>query len=175
MGVRTLGSGTAGGDSRFYSGMFINTLDILEKSDALVAALAEELEAEDMHCLLNPQTGAHGFGPSAGDTFLVEVCPESAGKGTGLTRLRESLGFREEDTLVCVDGGNDIPMFYDAGRELACIVANAAVELREKLQAEVRPNTFMATRASAGGIMEAMEHWGFLRAAGAASLANSKL
>ena len=175
MGVRALGNGTAGGDSRFYSGLFINTLDIGEKSAVLVAALAEELQAAGMLCLLNPQTGMAVAPVSAGDSFLIEVCPESAGKGKGLTRLRESLGFREEDTLVCGDGGNDIPMFYDAGRELACIVANAAVGLREKLQSEERPNTFMATRASAGGVMEAIEHWGFLSAAAGSLAVDARL
>lgn len=64
--------------------------------------------------------------------------------------------------MVCGDGGNDIPMFYDAGLERGCIVGNVTRELSEYIAQHPRDNLYMAKEKSAGGILEALLYWKFL-------------
>ncbi|KAF5837960.1 sucrose-6F-phosphate phosphohydrolase-domain-containing protein [Dunaliella salina] len=99
----------------------------------------------------------------------VDVLSEAAGKGRGLSfllqRLKES-GFEPSNVQVNGDSGNDIELFEVPGVK-GCVVSNAHPELRAFAEAQVAKgdaaHICQATEPCAGGILQAMQHFGLLQ------------
>lgn len=59
------------------------------------------------------------FNVAWGEHRVIRIIRRGTSKGTGLTRLAETLGFRREDIAVAGDWHNDLPMFQLAARSFA--------------------------------------------------------
>lgn len=91
----------------------------------------------------------------------VDILPKDANKGSAVYYLRHRLQFDSVQTVVCGDSGNDLAMFAtDANRGI--IVGNAQPELLDWHHANPAPHRYLAKAHCAGGILEGLQHFGFL-------------
>lgn len=90
----------------------------------------------------------------------VDIVPQTGDKGLAMTYLRRRLQVPAEKTLVCGDSGNDISLFQQD--TLGVIVGNAQPELWDWYQQQGQSRHYKAQFACAGGILEALEHFGLL-------------
>ncbi len=98
--------------------------------------------------------------------LYLDVLPRSISKGATLTALVEHLGINPEHVLVAGDTLNDLSM-YEHGFKGVCVGASETPLLEA-----TRNNTRVlhARRPGCGGILEAIEHFGFLGSHGIAAL-----
>eukprot|EP00922_Rhytidocystis_sp_ex-Travisia-forbesii_P057227 GHVS01084784.1.p1 GENE.GHVS01084784.1~~GHVS01084784.1.p1 ORF type:complete len:458 (-),score=72.68 GHVS01084784.1:318-1691(-) len=117
----------------------------------------------------------------AGDWRYVDILPQQAGKLPPVEYIMTQLQFSPSQTLVCGDSGNDIDMFSHP-EVLGVCVGNAQRDLlsflkqtdsvREDEETELlrvhqirdmkpTPNVLFATTPCAGGIIDALKHFGF--------------
>jgi sucrose-phosphate synthase len=88
---------------------------------------------------------------------FLDILPYRASKGKALRYLSYKWEIPLENILVCGDSGNDEEMLR--GEPLGIIVGNYSREL-EKLRG--LKHMYFAEREFAGGILEGMEHFGFI-------------
>lgn len=121
-------------------------------ADAVVARLKDALSATNK---------PHSIIYSAGKD--VDILPRSASKGAAVkVLLQETLGIQgAERILVAGDSGNDIDMLAVDGVR-ACIVSNAKPELLRWVEDNRCSRVYQAQAPCAGGILDAMVHFGFL-------------
>ncbi|MFO7713478.1 HAD-IIB family hydrolase [Desulfosarcina sp.] len=93
------------------------------------------------------------------DRYL-DLLPYRASKGKAIRYLSYRWEIPLMNFLVCGDSGNDAEMLR--GEPRAVVVANYSHEL-EDLKGS--PNVYFAQRACAGGIIEGLQHYGFIDAA----------
>ncbi|HEY9857284.1 MAG TPA: HAD-IIB family hydrolase [Stenomitos sp.] len=86
----------------------------------------------------------------------LDLIPAHGGKGNAVRCLARYLGLPLSRVLACGDSGNDRDML--ALGCLAAIVANAQPELQDDLPDHV----YRAKSAFVGGVMDALEHYGWL-------------
>ncbi len=86
-----------------------------------------------------------------------DVIPPDAGKAAAMFRVAACFGVAQEHVIVAGDSGNDLVMFEHASRGI--VVGNARRELRERVDPE---RAYFARAAQAGGILEALRHWGLI-------------
>jgi len=91
----------------------------------------------------------------------LDILPRQADKGEAMIFLRQSLNIPAERTVVCGDSGNDKALF-NAGEERGIVVGNARKELLEWHFANPSPHRYLAQAHCAGGILEGLQHFGFL-------------
>ncbi len=91
----------------------------------------------------------------------LDILPRRANKGQALTFVREALGISPDRTVACGDSGNDLAMFQ-ARSERGIIVGNAMPELLKWHHENPNPNRYLATAHCAAGILEGLQHFGFL-------------
>ncbi len=75
--------------------------------------------------------------------------------------LRQTLEIGPNETVVCGDSGNDLSMFT-VGEERGIIVGNAMPELLDWYHTNAKPNHYLATAPCAAGILEGLQHFGFI-------------
>ncbi|KAL2610006.1 hypothetical protein R1flu_028579 [Riccia fluitans] len=96
--------------------------------------------------------------------YALDILPHRAGKGEALAYLLEQLKetkMTPKGTLVCGDSGNDAELYTVEGVR-GVIVGNAMEELLRWYDGlQFKTNIFMAVQRCAGGIIEAIEHFGF--------------
>jgi sucrose-6F-phosphate phosphohydrolase len=90
----------------------------------------------------------------------VDILPQLANKGNAVAYLQQQLQVHPDVTLVCGDSGNDISLFQQPARGV--IVSNAQAELLQWFQTHGQPHHYLAQRACAGGILEALEYFDLL-------------
>jgi glucosylglycerol-phosphate synthase len=95
------------------------------------------------------------------DRYL-DVLPRGVNKGSTLARLIAQLGISEDEVLVAGDTFNDLAM-YEQGFKGVC-VGRSEQPLLDATRGSTR--VLHATRPGCGGILEAIEHFGFLGAQG---------
>ena len=88
----------------------------------------------------------------------LDILPFRASKGKAIRYLSYKWEIPLANFLVCGDSGNDEEMLR--GEPRAVVVSNYSPEL-EKLRG--RRNIYFSRRHGAGGILEAIEHYGFLK------------
>jgi sucrose-phosphate synthase len=88
----------------------------------------------------------------------LDILPYRASKGKAIRYLSYKWEIPLGNFLVCGDSGNDEEMLR--GEPKGVVVGNYSSEL-EKLKG--RRNIFFATAVNAGGILEAVEHYDFLK------------
>lgn len=88
----------------------------------------------------------------------LDLLPVRASKGSAVRFFCDKWGIPLEHLLVVGDSGNDKEML--SGNILAAVVGNYSPEL-EYLRED--PNTYFAEGRHAWGILEALEHYGFLK------------
>jgi len=99
--------------------------------------------------------------------LYLDILPKGVNKGSTLRRLVEHLGQDPEEVLVAGDSLNDLTM-YQLGYKSVCVgqsepgLLDATRTISRVLHAE---------RAGAGGILEAMAHFGFMGEKAVAALA----
>lgn len=91
----------------------------------------------------------------------LDVLPRHGNKGEAMVFLRQSLGMAATQTVVCGDSGNDQALF-SAGAERGIVVGNAKPELLKWYYANPASNHYLAQAQCAGGILEGLNHFGFL-------------
>ncbi|NEO29729.1 MAG: sucrose-phosphate phosphatase [Symploca sp. SIO3C6] len=96
----------------------------------------------------------------SGDKDL-DILPLKGDKGLAVQFLRQKWGVDAQQTVVCGDSGNDIALF-SVGEERGIIVGNARPELRQWYEANKTDYRYLAQAQCAGGIIEGLNHFGFL-------------
>lgn len=91
----------------------------------------------------------------------LDILPYNANKGWAMEFVRQMLEFLPEHTIACGDSGNDIALFADRP-ELGIVVGNAQPELLNWHQANLSPHRYLTNANYAGGILEGLQHFGFL-------------
>lgn len=91
----------------------------------------------------------------------LDILPHTANKGRAMEFVRQMLEFLPEHTIACGDSGNDIALFADRP-ELGIVVGNAQPELLNWHYANLSPKRYLAEANYAGGILEGLQHFGFL-------------
>lgn len=91
----------------------------------------------------------------------LDIVPLTSDKGQAMQFLRQKWKFAAEQTVVCGDSGNDIALFA-AGNERGIIVGNARPELLQWHNAYPAKHRYLAQSHCAGGILEGLQHFGFL-------------
>jgi sucrose-6F-phosphate phosphohydrolase len=92
----------------------------------------------------------------------LDIVPLTSDKGQAMQFLRQKWEFAAERTVVCGDSGNDIALFA-VGQERGIIVGNARPELLQWHQEYPATHRYRAQRFCAGGIIEGLEYFGFLK------------
>jgi hypothetical protein len=92
----------------------------------------------------------------------LDIVPRSSDKGQAMQFLRQKWKFAAERTVVCGDSGNDIALFA-VGNERGIIVGNARPELLEWHSEYPAEHRYLAQDFCAGGIIEGLKHFGFLK------------
>ncbi len=90
----------------------------------------------------------------------LEILPKNGDKGLAVRFLQEQWQIPPELTVTCGDGLQDINLFN--GAEKAIIVGNAQLKLRQWYQKNRNDSLYLATGFCAEGILEGLEHFGFL-------------
>lgn len=91
----------------------------------------------------------------------LDILPRQANKGMAMAFVRQFLEFDPMHTVACGDSGNDVALFRDRP-ERGIIVGNARPELLQWHKANPNPNRYLALADCAGGILEGLQHFGFL-------------
>ena len=92
----------------------------------------------------------------------LDILPRLGNKGLAMQFLRQQWGIEPEQTVVCGDSGNDVALF-SVGEERGIIVGNASSELLKWHNANPADYRYLAKASCAGGILEGLNHFGFLR------------
>jgi sucrose-6F-phosphate phosphohydrolase len=90
----------------------------------------------------------------------VDILPRSGDKGLATAYLRQRLEMPLDKTIVCGDSGNDISLFEQG--TLGIIVGNAQPELLAWHSQEGTAHHYLADAPCAWGILEGLQHFGFL-------------
>jgi sucrose-6F-phosphate phosphohydrolase len=91
----------------------------------------------------------------------LDILPVKGNKGLAVQFLRKKWGFYRHNTVVCGDSGNDIALF--SVEELrGIIVGNAMPELQQWYRDNSNRDLYFARSRCAGGILEGLQHFGFL-------------
>ncbi len=91
----------------------------------------------------------------------LDILPKQGNKGAAVAFLQKKLGMAGDRTVVCGDSGNDLSMFQQANAK-GIIVGNAKPELRDWHLTQASTDTYLAQKPCAGGILEGLQHFGFL-------------
>ncbi|MBO3461956.1 sucrose-phosphate phosphatase [Aetokthonos hydrillicola Thurmond2011] len=92
----------------------------------------------------------------------LDIVPRSSDKGQAVQFLRQKWKFVAEKTVVCGDSGNDIALFATA-EERGIIVGNARPELLQWYKDNRAEYRYLAKNFCAGGILEGLIYFGFLK------------
>ena len=92
----------------------------------------------------------------------LDILPCHSDKGLAMQFLQQQWGIESEQTVVCGDSGNDIALF-SVGEERGIIVGNAQSELLDWHSANPSEYHYLANAFYAGGILEGLKHFDFLR------------
>ncbi|WP_392530905.1 sucrose-phosphate phosphatase [Nostoc sp. C117] len=92
----------------------------------------------------------------------LDIVPRTSDKGQAMQFLRQKWKFAAEQTVVCGDSGNDIALFA-VGNERGIIVGNARKELLQWHNEHPVDHRYLAKGFCAGGIIEGLNYFGFLK------------
>jgi sucrose-6-phosphatase len=91
----------------------------------------------------------------------LDILPRHGDKGLAVQYLRQKWGIDAQQTVVCGDSGNDIALFSQ-NEERGIIVGNAKSELLQWHKDNPADYHYLAQSFCAGGILEGLNHFGFL-------------
>lgn len=91
----------------------------------------------------------------------LDILPRHGDKGLAVQYLRKKWEIEADRAVVCGDSGNDIALFSQ-GEERGIIVGNAKSELLQWHKDHPKDNHYLAQAFCAGGILEGLNHFGFL-------------
>jgi len=91
----------------------------------------------------------------------LDILPRHGDKGLAVQYLRKEWAIDAKQTVVCGDSGNDIALFSQ-GEERGIIVGNAKSELLQWHKDNPADYHYLAQAFCAGGILEGLNHFGFL-------------
>ncbi|MFT5142069.1 MAG: sucrose-phosphate synthase [Rhodothermales bacterium] len=89
---------------------------------------------------------------------FLDVLPRRASKGKALTYLSRKWAVSDREVLVAGDSGNDRDML--TGQALGVVVGNRSPELADL---EPRKRLYLAKGRASSGILEGLEHYGWLK------------
>jgi sucrose-6-phosphatase len=90
----------------------------------------------------------------------VDILPIRCDKGLATRYVMKKTGFENHNTIVCGDSGNDVGLFKQ--ETLGIVVGNARSELLDWCQKNSGKTVLFAESACAEGILEGLEHFGFM-------------
>ena len=91
----------------------------------------------------------------------LDILPSNANKGLAVQFLQQKWGIEKTQTVACGDSGNDIALF-SVGESRGIIVGNAQAELVQWYKENPADYRYLASANCAGGILEGLDHFGFL-------------
>lgn len=106
------------------------------------------LVAEELHCDLIISAGKY-----------ADILPKGVNKGSSLRMLATQYGFSDDQILVAGDTFNDLSLFETGYKGV--VVGNAESGLQEVTMH--LPDVYRARKDGAGGILEAMQYFSFIR------------
>lgn len=133
-----------------YTHMPLPTVDAkryLSNEVNMLLVLTDQLRQVDYYKEAVPELNFFMNSPSS-----IDVTNISTNKGTGLSHVKELLGFKGE-TFAFGDGRNDLHLLSAADHRTA--MGNAVPELKELAD-------FVSTANTDHGIINAFKHWGIL-------------
>ncbi|MCC0179109.1 sucrose-phosphate phosphatase [Waterburya agarophytonicola K14] len=134
-----------------------------EQNPFKISYYLAEAVARETIAKLKATLGENGFKVkiiySAGQD--LDLLPRNGDKGLAVKFLRQRWDISAEKTIVCGDSGNDISMFQ--GEEKGLIVGNAKPELVQWYEECKNNNLYLAQSACAGGILEGLKHFNFIK------------
>jgi sucrose-6-phosphatase len=89
----------------------------------------------------------------------VDILPIRCDKGLATRYVMKQMGFKNHNTIVCGDSGNDIGLFKQ--ETLGIVVGNARPELLTWCQQSCGESVYFARSGCAEGILEGLKHFGF--------------
>ena len=95
---------------------------------------------------------------SSGQDF--DILPRNGDKGLAVKFLGDKWQISPHCAIACGDCGNDISLFQ--GSEKGIIVGNARSELLQWYEANKRESLYVAKAYYADGVLEGLQHFGFL-------------
>jgi sucrose-phosphate synthase len=130
---------------------FKQSYHLFQKTDSVIAEIHKRLEEIGIE---------HKVVYSSGTD--LDIIPKRAGKGEAVDYIRQRLRIRRKHVLAAGDSGNDIGLL-SAGF-LAVVVGNHKSELNADSLPE---DVYWARERYAGGIIEGIQHFEFLKPASA--------
>lgn len=106
----------------------------------------------------------HGLKVQMIDNFggaFLDILPQLANKAASAIFVQQCLGFKDEQTVICGDSGNDLSMLENMLCP-AIIVGNAQPEVLKWHENYPPTKRYLAKNNFAGGILEGLEYFGFL-------------
>ena len=91
----------------------------------------------------------------------LDILPRHGDKGLAVQYLRQKWKIEATQTVVCGDSGNDIALFSQ-NEERGIIVGNAKSELLQWHKDNPAEYHYLAQAFCAGGILEGLNHFGFI-------------
>jgi len=88
---------------------------------------AEPAKAAEFEKILNEKYGEY-ISVYRSEPFFIEIMPKNIDKATSLDRMLNSISLKQEDTICCGDGFNDMTMIKYAGIGVAMDNAQPAVK-----------------------------------------------
>jgi sucrose-phosphate synthase len=128
---------------------FKQSYHLFQKADVVIPEIHERLDDIGI-----PHKVIHSSGTD------LDVIPAKAGKGEAVDYIRKRLRIRRKHVLAAGDSGNDIGLL-SAGF-LAVVVGNHKAELNTDALSE---DVYWARANYAEGIIEGIQHFGFLKPA----------
>lgn len=98
-----------------------------------------------------------GFDCLISDNRFLDILPKGVSKGPSLLRLLEACGTPHDAVLVAGDTLNDLSLFETGLKGVA--VGNSEPALMQKIKE--RENVYLAHGHGAGGVLEAIDRFGF--------------
>jgi sucrose-6-phosphatase len=93
----------------------------------------------------------------------LDILPQGADKGKAMQFVQSQYEIGDSHTVACGDSGNDIALF---GNNKGIIVGNAQPELLSWYDQNPASHRYLAQSNYAAGILEGLEHFGFLNGLG---------
>ena len=134
------------------------------KSEQRTLKVSFLLDAEDAHILPDLEAKIKNQGVDAQLIYSsnqdLDILSSRANKGNALAYIRQMLNFEPDLTIACGDSGNDIALFEQ--KTLGVIMGNAQPELVQWHHKNQSDDRYLAKAHCAAGILEGLQHFGFL-------------
>ncbi len=91
-------------------------------------------------------------------SIVIDVSGRFAQKGAAVEFLRNILGIKPENTIIAIDGGNDVSMIKNDGRCVTVVGPNSPLRTNAALQMKNRVELRSSEEASSIGVLQGLKN-----------------